>query len=380
MLKIKEIINQYKKRKEIKDRVFSHQIVIDPLTEPLVLLDYSTTRWSSQLRCINRLIELKTSINVVMPHPTEFWEDLQHLSQFLTPFAHASDILQKDSSLLINIYQQFKRILDHIKLISHGFLFSQKGEIQKIITRNWRDFIMEEAVIASAIFNFTENISKQFLPTKIDLSMEWIFNFGSEYLDFYKLSQSSSKDTIRRELQSQFSSFTQSSQQFSGISSRVEQIRGADCNAFSTWNPRIVWGMYLHTAPELARVAIAILSIGSSEAAVERTFSIHNIVHSNRRNRLKATAVQREMFIRYNTYAEQLWQTPASKKTNLDYMNDNEDEENDYLFNHISIADESLAEEDEDPEIITNLPITTPNKRRKTPVDDEKRDIPVDDE
>jgi hypothetical protein len=181
-------------------------------------------------------------------------------------------------------------------------------------------------------------------------------------------------------LQSQFSSFTQSSQQFSGISSRVEQIRGADCNAFSTWNPRIVWGMYLHTAPELARVAIAILSIGSSEAAVERSFSIHNIVHSNRRNRLKSTAVQREMFIRYNIYAEQLWQTPASKETNLDYMDDNEDEENGYLFHHISSADESLAEEDDDSEIITNLPTTAPNKRRKTPVDDEKRDTPVDGE
>jgi hypothetical protein len=50
MLKIKEIVNLYKKKKEIKDRVFSHQVVVDPFTEPMVLLDDNNTVLASRLK------------------------------------------------------------------------------------------------------------------------------------------------------------------------------------------------------------------------------------------------------------------------------------------------------------------------------------------
>lgn len=47
--------------------------------------------------------------------------------------------------------------------------------------------------------------------------------------------------------------------------------------------------------------AIALLSIAGSEAAVERSFSAQDIVHSKRRNRLKDDAVEQEVFIRFNS-------------------------------------------------------------------------------
>src|ERR1700722_572454 len=68
-------------------------------------------------------------------------------------------------------------------------------------------------------------------------------------------------------------------------------------------NPKPVWYHYKLQAPELVAVATALLSIVPSEAAVERSFSIQDLEHSKRRNRLLDDNVEREMFIRFNTSA-----------------------------------------------------------------------------
>ena len=69
---------------------------------------------------------------------------------------------------------------------------------------------------------------------------------------------------------------------------------------YSRWDARSVWNLYLPTATELAACALALLSITASEAAVERSFSMQGIVHSDRRNRLLNSSVQDEMFIKFN--------------------------------------------------------------------------------
>ena len=56
--------------------------------------------------------------------------------------------------------------------------------------------------------------------------------------------------------------------------------------------------MYFET--ELAKTAIALLSIPCSEAAVERTFSTQDSIHRKKRNRMKGDTVQASMFIAFN--------------------------------------------------------------------------------
>jgi hypothetical protein len=61
---------------------------------------------------------------------------------------------------------------------------------------------------------------------------------------------------------------------------------------------------------ELAKVATVLLQIPSSEAAVERTFSAQDAIHTKKRNRLHDATVQASMFIAFNY--RQLHYEPAA--------------------------------------------------------------------
>lgn len=68
-------------------------------------------------------------------------------------------------------------------------------------------------------------------------------------------------------------------------------------------DPRVVWGLYLETAKELAACALALLELTCSEAAVERSFSRQGFVHSKLRNRLSNDSVYLQMSFAFNTRA-----------------------------------------------------------------------------
>jgi hypothetical protein len=61
------------------------------------------------------------------------------------------------------------------------------------------------------------------------------------------------------------------------------------------------WRHYQSTrAPHLANVALSLLSICATEAAVERSFSAQSLVHSKTRSRLYGDAVESLMMLRFN--------------------------------------------------------------------------------
>ena len=63
---------------------------------------------------------------------------------------------------------------------------------------------------------------------------------------------------------------------------------------------KLVWGKYVTEYYELAKVAIALLSICPSEACVERSFSVLSDVHTLDRNRLSNDIIDAEMSIKIN--------------------------------------------------------------------------------
>ena len=60
-----------------------------------------------------------------------------------------------------------------------------------------------------------------------------------------------------------------------------------------------VWRLY--PGVQLADVAIALLSLTASEAAVERSFSAQSLVHAKRRNAMHNDSVEAEMMVKFNS-------------------------------------------------------------------------------
>ena len=52
----------------------------------------------------------------------------------------------------------------------------------------------------------------------------------------------------------------------------------------------------------LAHVALVLLQVSASEAAVERTFSAQDQIHTKRRNRLKDEIIESELFVKVTSY------------------------------------------------------------------------------
>lgn len=77
-------------------------------------------------------------------------------------------------------------------------------------------------------------------------------------------------------------------------------LRGAHQPSSST-SSRVSWTH--SSAHELCTLAMALLSVTASEAAVERSFSRQGIIHSKLRNRLLDDSVQMQMFFSFNTRA-----------------------------------------------------------------------------
>ena len=63
---------------------------------------------------------------------------------------------------------------------------------------------------------------------------------------------------------------------------------------------KLIWSQFISSAPELSYLALCLLSVGISEAAVERSFSQQKFTHSEVRNKLEADIVEAEMRIKFN--------------------------------------------------------------------------------
>jgi len=63
---------------------------------------------------------------------------------------------------------------------------------------------------------------------------------------------------------------------------------------------KLFWTKYYHVTPHLSITALCLLSIGISEACVERSFSVQKFTHTDVRNRMKGDIVEAEMRLRFN--------------------------------------------------------------------------------
>ncbi len=142
---------------------------------------------------------------------------------------------------------------------------------------------------------------------------KWLSNWGSDYLlfynSFYSHIQKSSKELLSSAIKKQLAEFQGGVNSFTIKSEYLKDyVKEIPIDSFiydekfpdkkqTDW--RLFWFKCSQFAPELSAIALCLLSIGVSEAAVERSFSIQQLTHSKIRNRLNSDIVESEMRIRY---------------------------------------------------------------------------------
>lgn len=268
----------------------------------LCLIRPCDTRWSSQMYAAERLLKLKTYIDLVLPQTSTFWYELEQLINFLKPFQLATDVMQKDNSCLYDIYLQFKHLLQHVEHIpSTSIFYAAKGDLTNIINNMWYNHMNINAIISCATLSFDRWLDSA-LESLTSEAEEWFWDFAAKYSMAWNLSLSADYDELRRLAKSQWGEFEAraATSSFRRLDRDIADERMLAKAQDRPFNPRLVWYLHLRHAPVLAHAAVALLSVAGSEASVERTFSAQGDVHTDRRNRLADEIVEAEMFIKFN--------------------------------------------------------------------------------
>jgi hypothetical protein len=263
----------------------------------LVVQKPCDTRWSSLLMSAERMLLLEREVKHVcldtLPSLTaEFWPKLRELVTFLKPFQVATDRIQRDCATLYTVYEQFCMLRQHAE--RHEWA-------RACIDDRWEKRVHVNAVTASAMLSFVE-------PVGLDAqaAQQFIITFGAAYIWHYKLlplEQRQIADTLMMQL-ADFNGregvFQQLQQQVETMK-RVAAATAASSAGPAPWSPRKVWLLYPGVA--LGIVAVALLSMSASEAAVERTFSAQGRLHTKARNLLDSDSVEAEMMQKFNSRA-----------------------------------------------------------------------------
>lgn len=255
------------------------------------------TRWNSQLYCCERLIKLRAFVNIIAPQSDDFWVELELLCTFLRPFQTATDVLQRDSATLFDIWQQKRALEAHIAAMKPRVGVTVVTQALRAVKARWDKQVNREATHAVALLSLivdTSSISQQ----EQTAAKEFILDFGVGYLRFYQLCDAcDSVADLRAKLLHSLGSFNGRREEYATLETHITNARAAKKSICSALD---IWEMY---SGELPIVAKALLSVTASEAAVERSFSQQDAVHTKRRNRLLDQTVQNELFVKFNRRA-----------------------------------------------------------------------------
>ena len=275
------------------------------------------TRWSSHRAAGNRLLQLHKFVdmcNLAEPPIDSFWLELKQLMDFLHPFQIATDVIQADNSTLYSVWLQFCTLLQYIDAVPSTSPFSPAmGSVHNIIVENWERHVNKPAAHCCAWFSFDDSV-RQLSAPDLTAARIWFVNYAVIYAKQYKLLPEISDDILRGMIQAFWGQFTGrvvgtafqdldqlvASMKASQLATSRRLVDGEWCG---TWHPASVWHTLLSEVPLFAHPVIAVLCVAGSEAAVERSFSAQDAVHTKKRNRLSDSSVQDEMYIRFNSDA-----------------------------------------------------------------------------
>jgi hypothetical protein len=283
--------------------------------QPYVLLRPNDTRWSSSLLAAERILLLQHQINyIAKDHCTRIleedenensWKKMEELVKILKPFQEATNILQSDSSTLYTVYKSFTKLLKTVNEFQSEFIDIESNTMKNIVHLYWKKHVNIHAVIMSAKFSMDEFYDSLFSPADIGNAKDWFIHFCEDYIYYYKHpNDSRTKEDISSQIIKQYARFQDGSTPFDKLHNLAEKnknnVKNGKINSNYACDIKELWSYISDEVPELAGCALALLTLPSSEASVERSFSQQGIVHRKLRNRLGSNQIENEMKIKIN--------------------------------------------------------------------------------
>lgn len=297
-----------------KLKSFSHLTIVVP----------NITRWFGRLYSYQRLADLQTHLDKFdssaldgLSLDRDDWVLLGDVIVVLEAFLEISDILQSDLNTVFHTYQAYCKINDYLRNWSSpngklGFsslvVRNYEWEILQLTVDKWRhdddSSTPLKAVEALDVRQMAMgNITRSSAPLKTTL--DWIVSKGAAILvkenDFKQLSVSQLQTKLKAQVTAfrggQLGGFAYTRPERVQLASvAMTQINKSNFNLFEYWTTR---QHDFEDTKELATFANILLRCISTEAAVERSFSSHNIIHSDLRNRLNVQHIRWEMHVRW---------------------------------------------------------------------------------
>jgi hypothetical protein len=290
---VRSIIRRFEKNKA--DRLQLRQLQSVGGEREYTLVKPCDTRWNSMLYCCERLLKLRRFVDIIFQQDGGFWAETELLCAFLQPFQVATDVLQRDSATLFDVWEQKRALEQHIVGMKARVGATVVRHALVALKQRWEKQVNKEATHAVALFSLIADTSS-ITPQQFDAARQFILDFGVRYLRYYSLS-ALSEDDLRAQLLHQLGCFTGRRSIFASLDSHIATARRSSISSCTALD---IWELF---SCELSIVAKALLCITASEAAVERSFSQQDAVHTKRRNRLLDQAVQNELFVKFNSRA-----------------------------------------------------------------------------
>lgn len=315
------LMQLFKTKKEYRSRLLMYQLRSTrpdgSKATPLRLVKPNDTRWSSTYYCIRRLLALEDVVRRVMLNEDgaltdNEWTTLKLLVKLLKPFQMATDMVQADSANLLDCYTALKLVNEHVecfaadmKTKNHLAVAAIAAEWKKTFSyyadkqTKWTNVV---CACMQMLFNTVEDDSNGVLAEKFGKvarihGHETFLSFGANIIHRYQIIPSSKQLSVERivgKIRDEHSDFTWQRgpcvnfhQELKDVIDRREPL----LNAFTK---------YRQTHPFLTTTVHIFLSMYVTEAAVERTFSAQDQVHSKKRNTLLDDIVEAEMIIKFN--------------------------------------------------------------------------------
>jgi hypothetical protein len=181
--KVDEILRGFAASKEARLRLRALQ---QGEVQEHCLVKPNDTRWSSHMRAGERLLLLRRFVDIVFEQAPSFWSELEAYVAFLKPFQVATDVVQRDSSTLFNVFQQWSQLTKHITQTADARL---KRESLAALKERWQAQVNTSATIACALLSLDADLTAlQIEPEIIEDARRFIISFGCNYLRFFRLS------------------------------------------------------------------------------------------------------------------------------------------------------------------------------------------------
>jgi len=259
---------------------------------PLKLIKPVMTRWSSKITAAQRLLQLEPHITrISIPVSEGFWKNLRTVVTFLEPFKIATNNVQRQNAKLIDVYREFGCLSDHLQaeVNAMSIMSETATACHNCLQKEFTTHLNPGALAAVAAFSFDKTGMELLKKTRVETAT-FIADWGKKFLT--KFYPNDAENVGVQALQ-----FTTKSGHFQNV-----EDEAASLTFKGGFDPIGFWGLFIDQPARaaLARVALALLSVVPTEAAVERSFSAQADTHSRDRNSLSQELVESEMILKWN--------------------------------------------------------------------------------